>query len=146
MGKRQTYLAATSQLTTTVANVDQGLTLFNIKAGRRVLCAGTTLARSITKLHSHSRLPLQHSHGAGLCAISAAVYFFHNKRHSGELNSTHVSAFLTHLAVERDDSASTQKQALCAIVFLYRDVSAQNFGRLGRRWFGRQGQPGYPLC
>jgi integron integrase len=39
-----------------------------------------------------------------------------------------VSAFLTHLAVERDVSASTQNQALCAIVFLYRDVLGQNFG------------------
>src|SRR5262249_60086090 len=38
--------------------------------------------------------------------------------------------YLTHLAVERDVSASTQHQALCALVFLYRQVLDRPLGRI----------------
>lgn len=41
-----------------------------------------------------------------------------------------VTAFLTHLAVERHVAASTQNQALSALVFLYREVLQQDFGWL----------------
>ncbi|UOV05161.1 integron integrase [Pseudoxanthomonas mexicana] len=44
------------------------------------------------------------------------------KRHPRELGATHVEAFLTRLAVEGHVAASTQNQALSAILFLYRDV------------------------
>ncbi len=44
------------------------------------------------------------------------------KRHPRELGATHVEAFLTGLAVEGHVAASTQNQALSAILFLYRDV------------------------
>jgi len=37
-----------------------------------------------------------------------------------EMGSTEVTAFLTHLAVEGQVSASTQNQALSALLFLYR--------------------------
>ena len=47
---------------------------------------------------------------------------FHNKRHPLEMASTEVEAFLTHLAVERNVAASTQNQALAAILFLYAEV------------------------
>ena len=47
---------------------------------------------------------------------------FHNKRHPQEMREAEVEAFLTHLAVERHVSASTQNQALSAILFLYRHV------------------------
>ncbi|MFN7760436.1 MAG: phage integrase N-terminal SAM-like domain-containing protein, partial [Pseudanabaena sp.] len=36
-----------------------------------------------------------------------------------------VNAFLTHLAVNENVAASTQNQALCAILFLYREVLQQ---------------------
>jgi site-specific recombinase XerD len=36
-----------------------------------------------------------------------------------------VNAFLTHLAVNQNVAASTQNQALCAILFLYREVLQQ---------------------
>ena len=36
---------------------------------------------------------------------------------------TEVEAFLTHLAVDGQVSASTQNQALSALLFLYREVS-----------------------
>lgn len=45
-------------------------------------------------------------------------------REPAELAEAEVSAFLTHLAVERQVSASTQNQAVNAIVFLYRQVLA----------------------
>jgi integron integrase len=47
---------------------------------------------------------------------------FHNKRHPSELAEVEVSKFLSHLAVDRKVAASTQNQALSAIVFLYREV------------------------
>ncbi len=43
-------------------------------------------------------------------------------RHPREMGKTEIEAFLTYLAVERHVAASTQNQALNAIVFLYRDV------------------------
>ncbi len=43
-------------------------------------------------------------------------------RHPATLGGAEVEAFLTHLAVERHVSASTQNQALGALLFLYRDV------------------------
>ena len=47
---------------------------------------------------------------------------FHGKRHPAELGAPELEAFLTHLAVERNVAASTQSQALSAILFLYREV------------------------
>ena len=47
---------------------------------------------------------------------------FNNKRHPRDLGAPDVERFLTHLAVERRVAASTQNQALAAILFLYREV------------------------
>lgn len=47
---------------------------------------------------------------------------FHNKRHSKEMGGEEINAFLTHLAVEGKVAASTQNQALSALLFLYREV------------------------
>ncbi|WOD40493.1 phage integrase N-terminal SAM-like domain-containing protein [Nodosilinea sp. E11] len=47
---------------------------------------------------------------------------FHNKRHPQEMGTAEVTQFLTHLAVQEQVAASTQNQALSAIVFLYRVV------------------------
>lgn len=47
---------------------------------------------------------------------------FHGKRHPREMGATEVESFLTHLAVEGNVSASTQNQALAALLFLYREV------------------------
>jgi integron integrase len=44
---------------------------------------------------------------------------FNGKRHPSTLGASEVEAFLTHLAVDRNVSASTQNQALAAILFLY---------------------------
>jgi metal-responsive CopG/Arc/MetJ family transcriptional regulator len=47
---------------------------------------------------------------------------FHNKRHPKEMGSIEIEAFLSHLAVNEEVAASTQNQALCALLFLYRHV------------------------
>lgn len=47
---------------------------------------------------------------------------FHGRRHPGELGSAEVSAFLSDLAVNHRVSASTQNQALAALLFLYAEV------------------------
>jgi site-specific recombinase XerD len=47
---------------------------------------------------------------------------FHSKRHPKEMGKAEIEAFLTHLAVEGQVSASTQNQALSALLFLYREV------------------------
>jgi integron integrase len=53
---------------------------------------------------------------------------FHNKRHPNELGEAEVAAFLTHLAVMRQVSPSTQNQALNALVFVYRHVLDRPLG------------------
>ena len=50
---------------------------------------------------------------------------FHNKRHPQEMGTEEVEAFLTHLAVTDNVAASTQNQALSALLFLYRYVLQQ---------------------
>ncbi|MGB9753719.1 phage integrase N-terminal SAM-like domain-containing protein [Roseiflexus castenholzii] len=47
---------------------------------------------------------------------------FHNLRHPREMGSREIGAFLTSLAVEEEVAASTQNQALSALLFLYREV------------------------
>lgn len=47
---------------------------------------------------------------------------FHGKRHPAEMGAPEVESFLSHLASERNVAASTQNQALSALLFLYREV------------------------
>jgi integron integrase len=51
---------------------------------------------------------------------------FHDKRHPKEMGASEIEAFLTHLAVDQKVAASTQNQALSALLFLYRDVLEQD--------------------
>lgn len=51
---------------------------------------------------------------------------FHNKRHPRNMSSPEITAFLTHLAVKQHVAASTQNQALSALLFLYREVLHQD--------------------
>ena len=55
---------------------------------------------------------------------------FHNKRHPKDMGGPEINAFLSHLAVNGNVAASTQNQALCAILFLYKQVLDQDPGRL----------------
>jgi integron integrase len=47
---------------------------------------------------------------------------FHRKRHPAEMGAAEIRDFLSHLAVDRGVSASTQNQAKSALLFLYREV------------------------
>jgi hypothetical protein len=46
----------------------------------------------------------------------------HNKRHPRDMGAAEVEGFLTHLAVAKRVSASTQNQAKSAVLFLYKEV------------------------
>ena len=50
---------------------------------------------------------------------------FHDKKHPQDMGAVEIEAFLTHLAMDRNVAASTQNQALSAILFLYREVLNQ---------------------
>jgi len=55
---------------------------------------------------------------------------FHEKRHPAEMGKAEVTRFLSHLAVEAKVSASTQNQALSALLFLCGEVLNQELGWL----------------
>jgi site-specific recombinase XerD len=57
--------------------------------------------------------------------------YFHNVRHPSEMAEPEINAFLTYLAVKVKVSASTQNQALSALLFLYRHVLGREIGDLG---------------
>ena len=68
-------------------------------------------------------------------AWTRRLVLFHRARtgafvHPADLAEADVSAFLSHLAAERDVAASTQRQALCALVFLYDRVLERPLGLL----------------
>jgi site-specific recombinase XerD len=55
---------------------------------------------------------------------------FHGKRHPAQMAEAEVTAFLTHLARDGGVAASTQNQALSALLFLYKEVLKQELGWL----------------
>ncbi|MDF0665782.1 MAG: integron integrase [Nitrospira sp.] len=61
----------------------------------------------------------------------ARFLHFHQGRPPAEMAEPEINAFLTHLAVKAKVSASTQNQALSAILFLYRHVLGREMGDLG---------------
>src|SRR5256885_7504451 len=55
---------------------------------------------------------------------------FHGKRHPTEMAEPEITAFLSHLAVNRNVAASTQNQALSALLFLYQQFFERKLGSL----------------
>src|SRR5262249_25004250 len=55
---------------------------------------------------------------------------FHGTRHPSEMGEAEVAEFLTHLAREGKEAASTQNHGLSALLFLYKEVLKQEFGWL----------------
>ena len=53
---------------------------------------------------------------------------YHGKRHPRELDADHVREFLTYLATDLHVASSTQNQALCAVVLLFRHVIGKDVG------------------
>jgi integron integrase len=62
---------------------------------------------------------------------------FHDKRHPGEMGAEEIKQFLTHLAVERHVAASTQNQALCALLYFYRKVLKKEIKHVDVVWAQR---------
>lgn len=54
---------------------------------------------------------------------------FHDTRHPKEMGADEIEEYLTYLAVERKVAASTQNQALGALLFLYQDVLKKDLER-----------------
>lgn len=73
-----------------------------------------------------------------------AFVAWHGRRHPREMGAAEVQAYLNHLAVERAVAPSTAKQALCALVFLYREVLGQDLPWLDGLQHPR-GQPRLPV-
>jgi integron integrase len=57
---------------------------------------------------------------------------FHGRRNPADMGTAEINQFVTHLAVDERVSASTQTQALSALLFLYRYVYGYDLGDLGR--------------
>jgi integrase len=66
------------------------------------------------------------------CYVQWATRFilFHGKRHPRDMRAAEVEQFLSHLATDGHVSASTQNQALNALVFLYGRVLDVDLGRI----------------
>jgi integron integrase len=56
---------------------------------------------------------------------------FHNKRHPAEMGAPEITSFLSHLATDLNVAASTQNQACCALVFLYKHVLDKDLPEFG---------------
>jgi integron integrase len=65
------------------------------------------------------------------CLWIRRFILYSGKRHPAEMGAAEVNAFLGHLATEKNVSASTQTQALSALLFLYRFVIGRELGDLG---------------
>ncbi len=59
---------------------------------------------------------------AAYCGWIRRFILANGERHPRDMGGVEVEAFLTRLAVEGDVAASTQNQALAALLFLYREV------------------------
>ncbi len=57
-----------------------------------------------------------------------AYILFHGKRHPQAMGALEAQKFLSHLAVQKRVSASTQNQALSALLFLYKNVLGTELG------------------
>lgn len=62
--------------------------------------------------------------------IKRYLGFYHMNQHPRDMGAAELERFLSHLATEGKVSASTQRQALNAIVFLYRDVLNIDLGTI----------------
>jgi integron integrase len=93
-------------------------------------------ARPAPKLLVQVRHALRSRHYSKRTEDSYVVWIkryiiFHKVRHPAEMAEAEVNQFLTHLAIKEKVSASTQNQALSALLFLYRYVLDRQLGQLG---------------
>ena len=88
--------------------------------------------RLLDRLHAQLRLR-HYSPRTEAAYVQWARRFilFHHKQHPLTMGSRHVAMFLTHLATEGGVSASTQNQALNALMFLYSQVLGRDLEAFG---------------
>lgn len=96
---------------------------------------GFAVAGRQPKLMDRLREALRSRHYSRLteqayCHWVRRFIFFHNVRHPVEMAEPEINAFLTHLAIKEKVSASTQNQALSALLFLYRHALGRAIGDL----------------
>ncbi len=101
----------------------------------------TSLTATPPKLLTQVRERVRYHHYAlstekAYCHWIRAFIRFHGLRHPSNMGRVEVEAFLSFLANERQVSASTHKQALSALLFLYREVL-----RIDLPWLGEIGRP-----
>lgn len=83
----------------------------------------TAEPRLLDKLRNKIRLKGYSRATESNCSYWAKRYIlFHQKRHPIEMGLPEIEAFLSHLASNQNASASTQNQALSALLFLYKNV------------------------
>jgi integron integrase len=90
----------------------------------------------MSQLMSEMRTALRSRHYSrrtekAYCLWAKRFIRFHGLRHPAEMGAAEINAFLTDLAVECHVAASTQNQALAALLFLYRTVLGRPPGDLG---------------
>jgi integrase len=85
------------------------------------------MAQRPKKLRDHVRDAIRLKHDSIRTEASSVTWMrrdmlFQNTRHPNAMAGAEIEAFLTHLAVAQQGAASTQHQALSAVLLLYRDV------------------------
>jgi integron integrase len=63
---------------------------------------------------------------------------FHNKKHPSLMGEPEINQFINFLALKQNVSASTQNQALCALLFLYKVVLNKEIGRLKNLYWAKK--------
>ncbi len=107
----------------------------DLHADLRVPVSSQVFHRSPKLLESlREALPVRHYSNRTedtYCSWVKRFVHFHKLRHPREMGELEINLFLTHLAVSEKVSASTQNQALSALLFLYRHVIGKEVGDLG---------------
>ncbi|NWF88751.1 MAG: integron integrase [Ignavibacteriaceae bacterium] len=92
-----------------------------------------TAEQNKPKLLDQVRLTMRAAHYSKSTEESYANWikrfiFFHNKCHPKEMGAEEIKAFISSLAVDQHVSASTQNQALQAILYLYKNILKKEIG------------------
>ena len=107
--------------------------LFHYRSARNIACKNRARGKLIMKLMEQVRQTLRVKHYAlaterSYCQWIVRYIHFHGIKHPSTMGGAEVEGFLTHLATADKVAASTQNQALNALVFLYRDVLRMELG------------------
>jgi site-specific recombinase XerD len=112
--------------TRTLAVIDGGL---NVKAPVYPLSSSSGKPKLLEQVHQmiRKRHYSDRTEKAYIHWVKRFI-FFHNKRHTKETAEAEIALFLSSLATEGRVSASTQNQALNALLFLYHEVLNKKIG------------------